>query len=255
MLVNSDFSQRVVIHPEDYRWVDSPAPGVERMMLDRIGDEVARATSLVRFAPNSTFAEHVHGGGEEFLVLEGEFGDEHRRYPAGTYVRNPIGTRHSPQIGARGCVIFVKLHQFDKEDDNSVVIDTRNADWQRQDAPGIEAILLHQFRKERVFLIRWAPNTSMGEHTHDGGEEIFVLRGSFHDENGVYPTGTWMRYPDKSRHSPFTRGEGALMYLKAGHLPAIDSSSALRGPADGGRSGAGSGRNVEYPGHGAESNG
>jgi hypothetical protein len=66
-------------------------PGVERMMLDRIGDEVARATSLVRYAPNSTFSPHVHGGGEEFFVLEGEFGDEHRTYPAGTYVRNPIG--------------------------------------------------------------------------------------------------------------------------------------------------------------------
>jgi len=77
MRINSDFSQRVVIRPEDYHWVDSPMPGVERMMLDRIGDEVARATSLVRYAPNSTFSPHVHSGGEEFFVLEGEFGDEH----------------------------------------------------------------------------------------------------------------------------------------------------------------------------------
>jgi len=66
------------------------------MMLDRIGDEVARATSLVRYAPDSTFSPHVHGGGEEFLVLEGEFGDEHQNYPAGTYVRNPV-----PQTGHR----------------------------------------------------------------------------------------------------------------------------------------------------------
>ena len=70
MHLNSDFSKRVVIRPKDYRWVDSPMPGVERMMLDRIGDEVARATSLVRYAPNSSFSPHVHSGGEEFFVLE-----------------------------------------------------------------------------------------------------------------------------------------------------------------------------------------
>lgn len=95
MRLNADFTQRVVVLPSDYQWVASPMAGVERMMLDRIGDEVARATSLVRYAPNSVFAEHVHGGGEEFFVLEGEFGDEHRRYPAGSYVRNPVGSSHA----------------------------------------------------------------------------------------------------------------------------------------------------------------
>ena len=102
MRLNADFDQRVVIRPEDHQWVPSPMPGVERMMLDRIGDEVARATSLVRYAPNSTFSPHVHGGGEEFLVLEGEFGDEHALYPAGTYVRNPIGSAHTPRVGDEG---------------------------------------------------------------------------------------------------------------------------------------------------------
>ena len=96
MRLNADFSKRVVIRPDDYEWVASPMPGVERMMLDRIGDEVARATSLVRYAPNSRFSAHVHGGGEEFLVLEGTFADEHGQYPAGTYIRNPIGTGHTP---------------------------------------------------------------------------------------------------------------------------------------------------------------
>jgi anti-sigma factor ChrR (cupin superfamily) len=197
-------------------------PGVERMMLDRIGDEVARATSLVRYAPNSTFAPHAHGGGEEFFVLEGEFGDEHQSYPAGTYVRNPIGSSHSPRVGEEGCVIFVKLHQFDKEDDTQVVINTRDAEWPLRYAPGIEAMLLHQFRNERVFLIRWAPDTPFREHRHDGGEEIFVLEGSFADEFGAYPAGTWVRYPDRSSHNAFTRDEGALLYLKAGHLPATE---------------------------------
>lgn len=194
-------------------------PGVERMMLDRIGDEVARATSLVRYAPNSTFSPHVHGGGEEFFVLEGEFADEHRAYPVGTYVRNPIGTGHTPRIGEQGCVIFVKLHQFDKEDDASVVIDTSDAEYPLQLAPGFEAMPLHEFRDELVTLIRWAPNTPYKEHTHHGGEEVFVIEGLFCDEYGDYPAGTWVRYPDQSSHNACTRDEGALLYLKAGHLP------------------------------------
>ncbi len=220
MHLNSDFSQKVVIRPEDYRWVDSPMPGVERMMLDRIGDEVARATSLVRYAPNSSFSPHVHGGGEEFFVLEGEFGDEHQSYPAGTYVRNPIGTSHSPRVGADGCIVIVKLHQFDKEDDTPVVTDTLKAEWPEPVAPGLEAMLLHEFQNERVALIRWAPNTPYQQHTHHGGEEIFVIEGSFSDEHGDYPAGTWIRSPDQSSHSAFTHEEGALLLAKAGHLPA-----------------------------------
>lgn len=189
-------------------------------MLDRIGDEVARATSLVRFAPNSSFPQHEHGGGEEFLVLEGAFGDEHRVYPAGSYVRNPIGTSHSPRIGEQGCVIFVKLCQFDAEDDATVVVDTHGAAWPTEYSAGFEVLPLHRFRDERVCLIRWAPNTPYNEHTHQGGEEIFVVEGLFADEDGDYPAGTWVRHPPGSRHNAFTRDEGALLFLKSGHLPA-----------------------------------
>lgn len=218
MRINADFSQKVVVLPEHYRWVASPMPGVERMMLDRIGDEVARATSLVRYAPNSSFAPHVHSGGEEFFVQEGEFGDEHRLYPAGTYVRNPIGSSHSPRVGDAGCTIFVKLQQFAKDDDASVVIDTRNARWLRNDAAACETVPLHQFRNERVSLLRWAPDTPWGDHSHDGGEEILVLEGSFSDEYGDYPAGTWLRYPDGSSHSAIAGNAGALLYRKTGHL-------------------------------------
>ena len=221
MRLNADFSKRVVIRPEDYNWVDSPQPGVERMMLDRIGDEVARATSLVRYAPNSTFSPHVHSGGEEFLVLEGEFGDEHQTYPAGTYVRNPIGTSHSPRVGNEGCLILVKLHQFDKDDTTPVVIDTRDTDLPFESVPGLELVTLHLFQTERVALIRWEPNTPFKEHTHHGGEEVFVIEGSYSDGNGDYPAGTWVRLPDQSSHSAFTRDEGALLFLKSGHLPTI----------------------------------
>jgi anti-sigma factor ChrR (cupin superfamily) len=216
MRVNSDFSQRVVIRPEDYAWVPSPAGGVERMMLDRIGDEVARATTIVRFAPDSRFEAHTHGGGEEFLVLEGVFSDETGDYPAGTYVRNPIGTRHTPHT-TPGCTILVKLHQFDESDTAQFHIDTTQAAFRPGLVEGLSVLPLHSAANENVALVRWAPGTRFQAHSHWGGEEIFVLEGTFQDEYGDYPAGTWLRSPHLSQHTPFS-DEGCLIYVKTGHL-------------------------------------
>jgi anti-sigma factor ChrR (cupin superfamily) len=219
MRLNADFSERIVIRPSDFDWVDSPMAGVERMMLDRIGDEVARATSLVRYAPNSTFSRHEHTGGEEFLVLEGEFADEHRTYPVGAYVRNPMGTSHSPHVGEQGCVIFVKLQQFEAQDQAQFVIETKNTAWAPGLVPGLEVMSLHQYEGEQVALVKWAPHTQFNPHTHWGGEEILVIEGTFYDEFGEYPAGSWIRSPHQSSHTPFTKDDGALIYVKVGHLP------------------------------------
>jgi anti-sigma factor ChrR (cupin superfamily) len=115
MNLNADFTKRAIVHAATLDWKASPMPGVERRMLDRIGDEVARATSIVRYAPGSHFSPHMHGGGEEFLVLEGVFQDEHGDFPSGCYVRNPPGSRHTPG-STLGCTMFVKLWQFDLAD-------------------------------------------------------------------------------------------------------------------------------------------
>ncbi|WP_210395440.1 cupin domain-containing protein [Motiliproteus sediminis] len=218
MMLHADLSRRVVVTPADYCWVDSPVAGVERMMLDRIGDEVGRASSLVRYAPNSEFPSHRHGGGEEILVLEGVFGDEQGRYPAGTYLRNPVGSEHSPVVGAEGATIFVKLHQFDPADERQVVLDTASAGWSAGLVEGLSVLPLHQYQAEQVALVRWAPFTRFQPHAHYGGEEILVLEGRFCDEHGEYPAGSWIRNPHMSRHTPFTRAEGALIYVKVGHL-------------------------------------
>ncbi|KZX56942.1 cupin [Halioglobus sp. HI00S01] len=217
-LINADFEQRVVVLPEDYRWVDSPMPGVERMMLDRVGDEVARATSIVRYAPNSSFSPHTHGGGEEFIVLEGVFSDEHQDYAQGSYVRNPIGTSHTPSIGDEGATIFVKLQQFDAGDTEQKAIDTRTEAWRPGLVEGLSVMPLHEYEGEHVALVKWAPHTQFQPHQHWGGEEILVLEGTFHDEYGSYPKGSWLRSPHLSKHTPFTKEDGALIYVKVGHL-------------------------------------
>ncbi len=224
MRLNANFQERVVLRPEDHQWVPSPMPGVTRMMLDRVGEEVARATSLVRYAPQSQFSPHAHGGGEEFLVLEGVFADEHGAYPAGTYVRNPIGTSHTPLIGEEGALIFVKLHQFDETDQAPCVTDTTQAEWFPGLVPGVTVLPLHQHEQEHVALVRWAPETRFHRHQHWGGEEIYVLEGVFYDEQGAYPQGSWIRSPHLSEHTPYTQAEGALIYVKTGHLISLSTS-------------------------------
>lgn len=225
--IRADFDQRAVVRPGDEDFVGSPMPGVERLMLDRIGEEKARATSIVRYAPGSAFSRHVHEGGEEFFVLTGTFSDEFGDYPAGTYVRNPIGSAHSPYSN-NGCTIFVKLRQFSADDRDRKVIFTTQAEFHPGSVPGLTVLPLHQAGTESVALVRWAPGTRFVRHRHWGGEEIFVLEGLFQDEHGDYPAGSWLRSPHLSVHSPYSE-PGALIWVKTGHLVTDASRELLAG--------------------------
>lgn len=158
MEINADFTQRAAVHAAQLSWIGSPIAGVDRRMLDRIGDEVARATSIVRYAPRSHFSPHTHGGGEEFLVLDGVFQDEHGDFPVGTYIRNPPTSSHQPG-SEPGCVIFVKLWQFDPGDRQHVSIDTaRGAFTAAPERPGVEVMPLFADDVEDVRLERWKPD-------------------------------------------------------------------------------------------------
>jgi len=217
--INADFTQKAVQHTADMSFVASPNPQVKRKPLDRVGDEIARATSVVRYEPGAVFKPHVHGGGEEILVLDGVFSDEHGHYPAGTYLRNPPNSSHAP-FSEEGCTLFVKLWQFSAGDDECVHINTRTNIWHPGLVPGLSVMPLHAFDGISTALVQWAPHTVFNAHVHPGGEEIFVLEGVFHDEHGQYPQGSWLRSPRYSKHAPYTQSEGALIYVKTGHLGA-----------------------------------
>src|ERR1700753_1428102 len=157
MNLNSDFGARAAVHSARLDWTPSPIPGIDRRMLDRIGDEVARATSIVRYAPHSHFSSHRHDGGEEFLVLDGVFQDEHGDYPAGTYVRNPPTSSHTPG-SEPGCTIFVKLWQFDPDDRIQLRTDTRYLSFVLvPELPGVEIVPIFETASEHICLERWAP--------------------------------------------------------------------------------------------------
>ena len=217
MDIHSDFAERIVLHTDELVWQASPEAGVMRKYLDRVGDEVARASSIVRYKPNTSFAQHAHDEGEEILVLDGCFSDEGGDYPAGTYLRNPPGSRHTP-FSNDGCTLFVKLRQFERSDDQELRINTKASDWYPGLVPGLSVMPLHEHQGISTALVRWAPNTVFNPHVHPGGEEIYVLDGVFYDEFGIYPKGSWIRSPRYSKHAPFTGAEGALIYVKVGHL-------------------------------------
>jgi|TARA_R110002072_G_scaffold114827_6_gene245011 anti-sigma factor ChrR (cupin superfamily) len=224
MELNADYRERAVVHAEQQPWVDSPLPGVSRRLLHRIGGEVAVATSIVRYAPGSYFSPHVHSGGEEFFVLEGIFSDEDGDYRQGSYVRNPVGSRHQP-FSKDGCTIFVKLQQMEPRDQEFVRVDSASKGWSPGLVAGLKVKPLFSRGPEQVALVRWQPGTQFHRHIHDGGEEILVLDGALEDESGRYPQGTWLRCPPGSIHQPFSQ-EGCTILVKTGHLPRLIAEAA-----------------------------
>ncbi len=218
MKINANLTKRAVVDTEHMEWKQSPAKGVWRKMLDRDGGEIARATSLVRYAPHSSFPEHVHEGGEEFFVLEGTFSDENGDYPAGTYVRNPIDSRHSPHSDD-GCVILVKLRQMNDPDEPRVVVDTTERQWTKVADEPVERIDLFrsELTGEWVCLERWLPHTHIPARRILRGAEVFVLDGAFADEERTYAKGTWLRLPAGSVQAR-SSARGCTLWVKRGHL-------------------------------------
>ncbi len=215
MELNADFSQRVVVHSDQLEWNASPMPGVDRRMLDRIGGEVARATTIVRYAPNSKFSAHTHTGGEEFIVLDGVFQDEHGDFPEGTYVRNPPTTSHTPG-SEPGCTIFVKLWQFDMEDRNQ--FRKSMAEELLPLVNGVATAELHRDARETVTYNQLDAGARL-TNADDGGIEMLVINGSVTESGETLGKGAWLRLPEGQHMSVLAGPSGANVWVKTGHLP------------------------------------
>ena len=212
-MLNMDISRRVVIDTVQADWVKSPIPGVWRKPLAREEAERGHATSIVRYDAGARFSTHDHPLGEEILVLSGTFSDETGDFPAGTYFRNPPGFRHAP-FSEPGCLILVKLHQFQPDDSAHICIDTNTATW-RPGSP--EMLALHQHGTETVALLRFSAGASVPRHQHPAGEELYIISGRLSDDSGSYSAGTWIRNPPGSAHS-IQAEEDTVAWIKAGHL-------------------------------------
>lgn len=215
MYINADFSQPAVVTPDQYHWKASPQSGVERVMLDRIGEEKARATSIVRYAPHSQFPYHEHPGGEEILVLSGTFSEADCHYPVGWYMRNPPGSSHEP-YSEEGAILFVKLCQMQSSESRHVRVDTTDPKrWitgqQRESCP------LYSDDVETVSLERLEAGEPLF-YSPVQGAEILILDGTLRTQDRHHDRGSWIRLP-VGEYPEFTAGEkGATLYLKTGHL-------------------------------------
>lgn len=215
-MINMNFNHRVVIDTNASHWISSPMAGVWRKPLAREEVEQGHATSIVRYDPGSSFRQHDHPFGEEILVLKGIFSDETGDYPEGTYLRNPEGFRHAP-FSKEGCILLVKLHQFQGSDTAHVVVDSRSAAFVKG-VGNAQTLLLHQHKKESVALVCWPAGDNALSHCRIDGEETYVISGALSDELGSYPAGCWIRNPLLREHR-FHVEEDTLIWVKTGHLP------------------------------------
>jgi hypothetical protein len=220
VMLHADRTLPALVQGDQAPWLQSPQPGVERRLLERAGGEVAMASSIVRYAPGSRFAAHIHDLGEEFLVLEGIFSDEHGDYPAGTYVRNAPGSRHTP-FSERGCVIFVKLRQMALLESLSLRIRAEDRVWAATPQRGHERAQLFFSDGEAVALERLAPGVQRRPPVCQRGEELFVIQGSLEllepDRTTLRAWG-WSRLPGSGGHLGRAGPDGALLWVKHGHL-------------------------------------
>ena len=223
--LNGDLTVRAAAASAAMDWTTSPSGTVFRKRLHLVGPpEAGQVTSVVRYMPESSFPPHDHPDGEEILVLDGVFSDEHGDWPAGTYLLNPEGFRHAP-FSRPGCVIFVKLRQFAGKDREHHVIRTGELAWQSAEEPGVEYKPLYRQAgyTDVMRLERWAKGTARGSLNYPGGVEYFVVAGSFADDDGQYPAGAWLRLPLDGSHAPRT-SEGCTVYIKTGGLAYLNSA-------------------------------
>ena len=220
--INGDLARRAVMDTRAMEWHPSPSGTVWRKRLHLVGPaESGQVTSLVRYQPNSSFPAHDHPSGEEILVLEGTFSDEHGDWPEGTYLLNPEGFRHAP-FSREGCLIFVKLRQYAGLDREHVVVDTTQGPWQQEPHPGLEIQTLYRNPRfpDVTTLERWAPGTAPGPRHFPNGVEILVLEGALEDELERYEAETWLRLPAGAQHDPSST-TGCVLYVKSGAVSSL----------------------------------
>lgn len=231
MKINANFKLFAATNFDAAKYIPSPAYGVNRFMLDRVGEEKARATTIVQYQPNSKFPPHTHIGGEEFVVLEGTFKDQFGEFPAGTYVRNPIDSQHAPWVDADGCTILVKLLQMADTGEGTDPLHLRFDESKQEnkttdtDYGSVLEMYSNAQTGERVEMCWLDPNATLPQEADakDGGEELFVVDGSLTlADKDEYTKWGWIRFPPgghDTKRTPLRAGnDGAKVYRKTGHL-------------------------------------
>ena len=215
--INGDLAVRVAVDTAAMPWTPSPSGTVWRKRVHLVGPaEAGQVTSVVRYDPGSTFHSHAHPDGEEILVLDGVFSDEHGDWASGTYLLNPEGFRHAP-FSREGCVLFVKLRQFPGRTRTHVALRSDELPWEPAARAGVSVRTLYSQAgfSDTMRLERWVADARPGRVEYPNGAELFVVSGAFADEDGRFGRGTWLRLPRGAAHSPAAT-EPCVLYVKEG---------------------------------------
>jgi hypothetical protein len=230
-MLNGDLNELVAVDTASMEWTPSPSGTVWRKRVHRVGPpESGQVTSVVRYEPDSTFPAHDHPEGEEILVLDGVFSDEHGDWPTGTYLLNPEGFRHAP-FSKDGCRLFVKLRQFPGRDREHVATATGDLGWQPSSETGIETKLLYRQPgySDTMQLERWAAGVSDHVLTDPNGLELFVLDGALETTDSIsgevspHSAEAWLRIPAGQSVST-SSAKGCICYVKRGGFPYLRSA-------------------------------
>lgn len=221
--IRANLLTRVSVLPTSLTWYPVNFPGISFGCFES-DPEVQEhpVTMLTRFDPGGYFPLHGHPGGEEILVLEGNFTDETGIHPPGTYMLNPEGFVHRP-YSEEGCLTFVKLRQHGGKTRQQIRTNIFDNPWQSGVIPQIQTQLLYEQEgfREKVWIERWLPNTRVSDVVETEVKEIFVIDGTWSDELGSYSKGSWLRYPPNYSYRPSSK-TGCLIYVKS--YPAVDDA-------------------------------
>ena len=99
-----DDNQFLRLDTHKSHWQSGDLPGQQTLPLFSRNSE---HVELQRWTAKTRLKPHVHPMGEEIYVIEGELTDEHGNYPAGTWLRQPAGSSHTP-VSHAGCTLYVK---------------------------------------------------------------------------------------------------------------------------------------------------
>ena len=204
--MNDNYETRVLINTNDLEWENTQNKGIYKKLLSKKEDE---ETSILKIEESSKLNNDSKINSVEIFVLEGIYKNEFGEFKSGTYLNLP-NENEAFVSSNTGCVIFRK-ENCDKGVEN-IIIDTNSTPWLKGQG-NLEVMPLYT----QTALVKWPQNERFIPHKHWGGEEIFVLKGRFMDEHGIYPKGSWIRSPHLSTHFPFVEEE-TIIFVKTGHL-------------------------------------
>lgn len=228
MTINGDLTVRASAHTDSMEWTSSPSGTVWRKRLHLVGPaESGQVTSIVRYEPDSSFPLHDHPDGEEIFVLDGVFSDEAGDWPAGTYLLNPEGFRHTPH-SVPGCLLFVKLRQYPGRDRRHVAQSTADLPWHDTDVPGVDQKALYEQAgySDTVRLERWHAGTVLPRRSLPLGAEWLVIDGSFTESGEAFGRHDWLRLPAGKTFAPATTN-GCTVYIKEGGFEYLRADQPL----------------------------